>query len=98
MNLIGTTTKTIKTYGKKSSERVITVNNWNYEVGEKLEEQANLSGNISIKNTAKENSLKKGTAPKLKTDKSSIPQRSTNVTKNAEKKQTERYTETKQRN
>jgi hypothetical protein len=91
MDLIGTTTKTIKTYGKKSNERVINISTWNCEVGEKLEEYVNITGNIP----AKKNSLKKGTTSKLQTI---IPQRSTNVTsKNTEKKPVEHYTETKQR-
>lgn len=87
MNLFSTTTKTIKTYGKKNVERVVNINTWNYEADEKLGETVNLSGSNPIKDTAKKNSCT-----------TSKPQTNKDVTsKNEGKKPTKRYTETKQR-
>ncbi|GES75894.1 serine/threonine-protein kinase haspin [Rhizophagus clarus] len=47
------TTKTIKTYGKNDSERVVNNNTLNCEMDEKLGETINLSGNKPINGTAK---------------------------------------------
>ncbi|CAG8593177.1 15293_t:CDS:2 [Funneliformis caledonium] len=49
MNHLGTTTKTIRTYGKKSNERVIAIHTWRHEINKELEG--------TIKDT--ENSLEK---------------------------------------
>jgi DNA-binding ferritin-like protein len=88
MNLFGATTKTIKTYGKKNSERVVNINAWNYEVDEKLGEIGSSPIN-EINDTAKKNSVKKDVS-KSQTNKDVI-------NKNAEKKPAKRYTKTKQR-
>src|SRR5687767_8849506 len=69
MNFLGTTTKTIKTYGKRSNERVITIDTLNEINNKRLE-------GIPIKNTVKESSIENN-APQ--TNKDSITQGSTIV-------------------
>ncbi|RIA96099.1 hypothetical protein C1645_815785 [Glomus cerebriforme] len=90
MNLFGTTTKKIKTYGKKSSERVVTINTWKDEVDEKLKKPVINSGSIPIKDTAKKNCLKKSTTSKFQTNKGV-------TSKNTKNEPVKQYVETKQR-